>query len=213
MAFPYDESVTGDLSSIFNAPTSLGALSSGNNLVTGATDSGGGSRDRDYFSFVVPVGSTVTAIFLSNYTTNGTGNSYFALDDAIFPNPVPNPTGSEPNFLVSALIDTDEVNSGTDLLTFGNQASSSTDIGPGSLGPGKYYIWYQEGPNDETTYTFNIVSTVSAVSLAIAATDANKLEGNAGNTPFTFTVTRSGDTTPILPMQQTLTVAYCPLGK
>lgn len=195
MAFPYDELVTGDLSSIFNAPTGLGALSPGDNLVTGSTDSGGGTRDRDYFSFEVPAGSTATAIFLSSYTTNGTGNSYFALDDAIFPNPVPNPTGSEPNFLVSALIDSDQVGSpGTDLLTFGNVAGSPAGPGPGSLGPGTYYIWYQEGPNDETTYTFNIVSTVSAVSLAIAATDANKLEGNAGNTPFTFAVTRTGDT-------------------
>jgi hypothetical protein len=31
--------------------------------------------------------------------------------------------------------------------------------------------------------------------LAIAATDANKPEGFSGNTPFTFTVTRTGDTT------------------
>ena len=31
--------------------------------------------------------------------------------------------------------------------------------------------------------------------LAIAATDANKPEGDLGSTPFTFTVTRSGDTT------------------
>ncbi len=33
----------------------------------------------------------------------------------------------------------------------------------------------------------------SAPQLSIAATDAAKPEGNAGNTPFTFTVTRSGD--------------------
>ena len=32
-------------------------------------------------------------------------------------------------------------------------------------------------------------------SLAIAATAASKAEGNTGSTPFTFTVTRSGDTT------------------
>ncbi len=31
--------------------------------------------------------------------------------------------------------------------------------------------------------------------LAIAATDASKLEGNSGNTPFTFTVSRTGDVT------------------
>jgi hypothetical protein len=32
-----------------------------------------------------------------------------------------------------------------------------------------------------------------SITLAIAATDAEKPEGNSGNTPFTFTVTRSGD--------------------
>jgi RTX calcium-binding nonapeptide repeat (4 copies)/Calx-beta domain len=192
MAFPYNEAVTGDLSDIFNAPTALGALSPGNNLITGETDSGGGARDRDYFSFEVPAGSTATAIFLSSYTTNGTGNSYFALDSALFPDPGGSP--NESDFLVSALIDSDQVGlPGTDLLTFGNVAGSPAGPGPGSLGPGTYYIWYQEGPNDETTYTFNIVSTANPVSLAIAATDASKLEGNAGNTPFTFTVTRSGD--------------------
>ncbi|MEM9773871.1 MAG: ExeM/NucH family extracellular endonuclease, partial [Chloroflexota bacterium] len=37
-------------------------------------------------------------------------------------------------------------------------------------------------------------STVSGASLAIGADDAVKAEGNSGMTPFTFTVTRSGDT-------------------
>ena len=36
---------------------------------------------------------------------------------------------------------------------------------------------------------------VAPPTLAIAATDARKNEGNSGNTAFTFTVTRSGDTT------------------
>jgi hypothetical protein len=33
-----------------------------------------------------------------------------------------------------------------------------------------------------------------AATLSIAATDANKIEGDSGSTPFTFTVTRSGET-------------------
>jgi hypothetical protein len=37
-------------------------------------------------------------------------------------------------------------------------------------------------------------TTVALTTLSIAATDAIKNEGNAGTTPFTFTVTRSGDT-------------------
>jgi len=40
-----------------------------------------------------------------------------------------------------------------------------------------------------------IIKTPSLASLMIAATNANQSEGNSGNTAFTFTVTRSGDTT------------------
>ena len=43
--------------------------------------------------------------------------------------------------------------------------------------------------------TGTIVNDDASPSLAIAATDASKAEGNTGSTPFTFTVTRSGDTT------------------
>ncbi len=35
---------------------------------------------------------------------------------------------------------------------------------------------------------------IGSVSLSIAATSVNKNEGNASSTPFTFTITRSGDT-------------------
>ena len=44
------------------------------------------------------------------------------------------------------------------------------------------------------TGTINNDDTAVAPSLAIAATDAVKSEGNSGSTAFTFTVTRSGDT-------------------
>jgi hypothetical protein len=37
------------------------------------------------------------------------------------------------------------------------------------------------------------IDTAPLPTLAIAATDANQPEGNTGNTPFTFTVTRTGD--------------------
>lgn len=41
--------------------------------------------------------------------------------------------------------------------------------------------------------TIDFTPPTTAPSLAIAATDATKSEGNAGSTPFTFTITRSGD--------------------
>ena len=45
------------------------------------------------------------------------------------------------------------------------------------------------------TGTINNDDTAPLPALAIAATDAVKAEGNSGSTAFTFTVTRSGDTT------------------
>ena len=46
-----------------------------------------------------------------------------------------------------------------------------------------------------TTTAANGTITNDDASLAIAATGASKAEGNSGSTPFTFTVTRSGNTT------------------
>ena len=45
------------------------------------------------------------------------------------------------------------------------------------------------------SFTDQIVSTVAGTSLSIEATNAVLNEGNSGTTPFTFTVTRGGDTT------------------
>ncbi len=201
MAFPHDESINGELSATFNAPTALGVLSPGNNFVIGSTTSQepGILRDREYFSFVVPAGSTATAIFLPNYTTNGTGNSYFALDSSVFPNPVPNPPET---FLVSALIDNDEVIAGTDLLTIGNVAR--TIPGPGVLGPGTYYVWYQEGPVDDTTYTFNIVNSTAgpindnfANRITLAGTTAGTTGTNVGATGETGEPVHAGVSNPL----------------
>ena len=53
------------------------------------------------------------------------------------------------------------------------------------------------GPTGATLGTATAQGTIQnddATTLSIAATDAAKPEGNAGSTAFTFTVTRSGDT-------------------
>ncbi len=47
---------------------------------------------------------------------------------------------------------------------------------------------------DAASLTASFVLSGPPPSYAIAATDAAKLEGNSGTTPFTFTVTRTGDT-------------------
>src|SRR5262249_29643323 len=73
-----------------------------------------------------------------------------------------------------------------DQLVTVSDGSLSIQVGPGSNSPGNV--------EDAKLSAFSVFS-VSGASLAIAATDASKAEGNTGSTPFTFTVTRSGDTT------------------
>ena len=59
----------------------------------------------------------------------------------------------------------------------------------------------------ELVYELNQVRLeLKSTGITIAATDANKNEGNTGTTPFTFTVTRSGD------LSGTTTVSYAVTG-
>ncbi|MBI5761885.1 MAG: pre-peptidase C-terminal domain-containing protein, partial [Planctomycetales bacterium] len=54
-----------------------------------------------------------------------------------------------------------------------------------------------DGDNAGATGAYSLILTPvprSVTTLSVAATDANKAEGNSGSTPFTFTVTRGGDT-------------------
>ena len=51
-----------------------------------------------------------------------------------------------------------------------------------------------DGDSDSDTAAYTITSVNDAPALSIAATDAEKLEGDSGVTTFTFAVTRAGDT-------------------
>jgi Ca2+-binding RTX toxin-like protein len=153
----YNEAILGDLSDLPDAPTNL-LLTSGNNFITGNTTNAP-SLDRDFFTFTVPEGATVSAIVLQSYRwgngnqgTPGYGNSYFAVvEGSTFPS-ITDGSG----FLVSKLIDnrTESNEVGQDLL----ESGVGTALGgssPGQLGPGNYAVWYQETANP-TNYAFNI---------------------------------------------------------
>src|SRR5262249_31104954 len=71
--------------------------------------------------------------------------------------------------------------------------SGGTTFGSSSIQPGAYTVGANANGIPQSV-PFTLQSTAQT-SLAIAATDASKAEGNTGTTPFTFTVTRSGATT------------------
>ena len=80
----------------------------------------------------------------------------------------------------------------------GTQVLQATDSTYSTGSPGIGF--YDDGDTNRTNFGFSNFSASNvgsggSASLAIAATDASKAEGNTGSTPFTFTVTRSGNTT------------------
>ncbi len=74
----WDESVNGDLSGIYNAPTAL-TLALGSNEIFGLTGMTPEGTDRDYFSFVVPQGMTLTSLTLLDGTFVSGGVSFIGL--------------------------------------------------------------------------------------------------------------------------------------
>lgn len=188
----YNETA-GDLSNDFANPTSL-VISAGNNVVTGSTTNA--PLDRDYFTFVVPEGSTVTDITLQAYqwgTDNSAGNSYFGIINS---NAFPDPTSmvSDNSFVVSKLIDSAQV--GQDLLQSGvgedADGTPPSPNGPGELGPGTYSVWYQE-TGASTTYAFNIVlDTPPPPSSGQIQFSSSTFEVNEAAGTIDVTLTRTG---------------------
>ncbi len=91
----------------------------------------------------------------------------------------------------------------TDLLTFAAGETSKTIIipvnGDISVESNESFVVTLSGASSSATIqTATALGTIlndDFLNLSIAATDANKAEGNAGPNGFTFTVTRAGDTT------------------
>lgn len=161
----YDESIDGELSIEQASPTPI-SLSAGSNIITGSTSND--PLDRDFFTFTVPEGATVSEIVLQNYqwgdgnqSIENYGDSYFALTEGNSVPSISNDLETDSEFDVSKLIDNfaaEESEVGQDLLEpgVGKAASGNNRLGSGELGPGTYTVWYQEtGAN--TTYTFNVV--------------------------------------------------------
>ena len=202
----YNETFLGDLSDDPNNPTSHEffpgelVLFAGSNVVTGSTIGGGNPPgDRDFFTFEVPTGFTVSAIVLNAYqwgdgnqNVPAYGDSYFALTQG---SSFPSLTDASP-FLVSKLID-DYVTGGSeiglDLLepTVGVSSPAGKE-GPGQLDPGVYSVWYQEtGAN--TTYEFDIVLTPPVgANFGTIQFSPSDIQVNEGAGTFDITLTRTG---------------------
>jgi hypothetical protein len=148
----WDEASNGDFSNDGLAPTSL-FLASGLNSILGTTGNSGQGVDRDYFSFVVPAGATLTSIKLLDNTNVSGGASFLGLQ--VGPQITVTPEGGGAANLLGFLHYTNDL--------IGQNLLPALAGGNGGVLPsGTYSAWVQEtgGP---ATYGFEF--SVSSVPL------------------------------------------------
>lgn len=158
----YDESVSGDLSTISGSPSSL-TFGFGSNEVHGTTGRDGGTQlvDRDYFTFVVPAGGNLQAIrILAGTAGGGTGSSFIGIGSG---SSLLDPTTAVPALAASLLGYTLYSSSdiGNNILPRLAASGGSTPpaIGFSGLGPGTYTLWVQETGTGSFNYAMDVVIT------------------------------------------------------
>lgn len=149
-----NEAVDGDLSNSGLAPTLL-SFHGGSNQILGSTGDGGSGVDRDYFTFTLAAGQTLTGINLLGNTTVSGSFSFIGIQAG--PQVTVDPSGAGGQALLGwTHYSTNDI--GSNLLT---------TISPGGpLSAGTYSVWVQDtgGP---VTYGFDF--QVAPVPLPAAA--------------------------------------------
>jgi hypothetical protein len=146
----YDESTFGDLSNNGLSPTFV-TFGPGSNVVRGTTGLGT-IVDRDYFTFVVPQGLAVTSLVELANTTVGNAVSFIGIEQG---NAVTVPTNAQTAAGLLGWTHYSAATTDTDLLptmSISNLGSSGFN---GSLGPGTYSVWIQDGNVGTFAYGFD----------------------------------------------------------
>jgi len=133
-AAAWDEAVNGDFSNSGLAPTAV-AFANGINTVLGTTGNAGQGVDRDYFTFVVPSGATLTALRLLSNTSVSGSSSFIGIQAGPQVTVSPSGAGAE-NLIALGHYSNDQI--GTNILP-------SILLNPaGTLPSGTYSVWVQE---------------------------------------------------------------------
>ncbi len=147
----YDEGTLGDLSNSGLSPTFLN-FSPGSNIVRGTTGLGT-IVDRDYFTFVVPQGLAVTSLVELANTTVGAAVSFIGIEQG---NAVTVPTDAQTAAGLLGWTHYGAATTDTDLLPGMSISSMGSSGFNGSLGPGTYSVWIQDGNVGTFSYGFDV---------------------------------------------------------
>ncbi|MEO1433376.1 MAG: putative Ig domain-containing protein, partial [Cyanobacteria bacterium J06633_8] len=169
-----------------------------------------GNTDIDVFSFVTGAGNVSLKIDPSSqvYISDGNGNYRLEYLDSRGANlDIWAGIYSADGTLVAESNPVESLFASFDLFLDGGEYYIHVDgIGKGNP--------FAENPDGYTDYgslgQYEISGTIVAPPddvISIAATDANKNEGDSGNTSFTFTVTRNGDTSGVTTVDWQVTAA------
>lgn len=162
LVIDYDETIEGDLSDTFTAPTVLMLESDGTTVVS-ATQAGN-PRDVDYLTFNVAAGRQLTAINLIDYIPGDSGAFIGFASGTAFPFNFTGPFNtSDPAYIGGVTYR--ESNEGSNLL------SSVQDAGD-------YTIWFNQTGTSPSTGIIEIV-TEALPSGATEGADVLELTGNA----------------------------------
>lgn len=148
----YNESINGDLSNDTAAPTDLGIVDLGKNVISGLLENSV-NFDPDVFSFTVEAGLQLDDVSFTSMT-DSQAEHFLAFNDGLV-------SMSPGDNLITTLLDSSHV--GLNFLddTLPNTYGGS-GVGGGPLSAGTYHIWFQETDGVDYDYTISI-STSAAI--------------------------------------------------
>ena len=153
----WDEDNSGDLSNNGLSPTSV-ALTTGSNTILGSM----GNSDRDYFTFTVPAGTTLTSIKVLNNTFVSGGSSFMGLQAG--PQVTVPTSGLNYQQILLGWTHYNSDSIDTDLLP--TIMNSINPLGS-SLSSGAYSVWLNE-TGGLATYGFELTVTPTAAVANVA---------------------------------------------
>lgn len=167
----YNETVSGDASGNELAPTNVGVLKVGANTFSGSVNNSGGVDQRDYITFVVPAGHTISAFVLNSLAPDNIVWTHF--DDgatSVIPGP-----GTAALMLAGAHLSTEPDN--TNVFPYYQTGSAQLLAGPGFTGPipaGTYTFLMQQTSPLNSAYSVDfIVVPACAAAPSMCAGDAD----------------------------------------
>ena len=190
----FNGTVFGDFSEDGLVPTDIGVLQDGDNSLVAqqAGDNGPEGRDRDYFTFEVPVGKVLTEIVLAGFD-NGDPTDTAGFIGIVAGNQITtDPTGTDPGNLDGGFIfGSGEL--GEDILDDLGAGTDQQGTGfPGfelPLPAGVYTIWLNQGADLPATVTLNLKTADATATLSISDAPSVVEAGDIGTTELVFGLT------------------------